>query len=216
MLFWYKNHISCDITLCHTAYPYVESFKFQVSFKSHHHNGHNLPLVLFKVFTASSHNVLYSTPQQIPTLPFLSLFPLVYLSCSSSNWRAYQRDVWQGIAMLERLFPIVLCDTIVLRERKTKERKQEQETMKQKKERTRDWNKWKIQLCVYPLNKSSIQIAFCWGPISQRHPVASSLIFHPTSISLTQTHISQSKREALICALGFAIQWMPTVFYGTV
>lgn len=30
------------------------------------------------------------------------------------------------------------------------------------------WNKWKTQLCVYPLNKSSIPTAFCWEPISQR------------------------------------------------
>ncbi len=127
LLFWFKNHISCDI-ICHAASPYIESFTFRVSFKSHHPTGHNLPLVILKVFTASSHNVLYSTPQQIPALPFLSLFPLFYLSCSSSNWRAYQRDVWQGIAALQRLFPVVLCNTIVLGERK-----REQETMKQMK-----------------------------------------------------------------------------------
>lgn len=53
---------------------------------------------------------------------FFPLFPLFYLSCSSSNWRAYQRDVWQGTAMLQRLFPVVLCNTIVLGERKTKEK----------------------------------------------------------------------------------------------
>lgn len=87
------------------------------------------------------------------TALFLSVLPL-FSFLLSSKLMAYQRDVWQGIAVLQRpLFPVILRHTVVLGERKP-----QQHTM----------NKWDAQLCVYPLNKCSLQIAICRGPISQR------------------------------------------------
>lgn len=80
-------------------------------------------------------------------------------------------------------------------------------------ENKRLWNKWKTQLCVYPLNKSSIQIAFCWGPISQRsiktqlHLQSYISISHPVSFSVQ--HVSHREQEKLwfVCLGGIRGRW---------
>ncbi len=89
----------------------------------------------------------------------------------------------------------------------------ESEKQRRENENKRLWNKWKTQLCVYLLNKSSIQIAFCWGPISQRgiktqlHLQSYISISHPVSFSVQ--HISHREQEKpwFVCLGGIRGRW---------
>lgn len=142
--------------------------------------------------------MLYSTPQQILALPFLSLFPLFYLSRSSSKLKGLPERCLAG----HRYAPETVPRCSLQHHRSGREKNKGEKT------RTRDYEtNENTAVCLSPKQKFNPNCILLKAHFTEGHQntialtvlhfnLASSLIFSPT-------HITQRAREALIRVLGW-------------